>query len=236
MARNRRKTGRGGGRAPEAEQEPARLTVALAGRQEVRVAVHRATADPPASVNVLLGRAQMVVTDPTAAEFVAARWSGMAGLAGHLPAEWERTTPAASAGTSGDAITFRITDQVPVAGRVVRPRGHTCWLQIRVGPVQFSVRDTTAFRTTAVGLRNAAEVARAVLPEAAQPTRQTRAAAVPQAATRASSAALSTSGTAARTPAPAPSAGSAIAARVVAARRPERGVGPGAAADAGRAR
>jgi hypothetical protein len=165
MARNRRRTGRGVGRPlSTAAEEPIRLTVVLAGRQEAAVAAFRGDGDAAGSVNVRLGRARLVFTDPAAAEFVAARWAGMTGLAGKLPAEFERSTPAAPVQTSGEAIPFRVPPTVGAVGRVVRPRGHTCWLQVQIGPVQFSVRDTTAFHTAAAGLRRAAQVAAMTLP------------------------------------------------------------------------
>lgn len=117
MARNGRRTGRADGQLPETEQGPARLTVVLTGRQEVRLALHRATPDTPASASVRVGRAQLAFTDPAAVGLVADRWSGMAGLATQLPTEWERTTPGASPRASDDAVAYRITDQTAVAGK-----------------------------------------------------------------------------------------------------------------------
>lgn len=176
MARNRPRPRRAGdrrtgdpqqqepsGQGPLQEQEPARLTVPLAGRQDVEVRLCRASEESPAAVQVRLGRAQLVFTERAAIGSVAARWAEMVGLAGRLPAEFERSTPvAATAGSrlgTGDPVAVRVGEQVLVTGRVVRPRGHTNWLQLQVGPVQFSVRDTTAFHTVAAGLRGAAKLA-----------------------------------------------------------------------------
>jgi hypothetical protein len=179
MARNRPKPRHRSGPPPAAEQQQkARITVSLAGRQNIAMAVHDAAGGGPVSVNVMVGRAELVFRDSAAAAFVAGRWAEMAGLAAKLPAEWERTTPVApgrtpetggerAGGAVGEAVAFRVADQVKVTGRVVKPRGHTSWLQLQIGPVQFSVRDITAFRTTGAGLLRGAKLASVFLPETA---------------------------------------------------------------------
>lgn len=159
---------------PLQDHEPVRLGVVMAGRQNVETTLVRASGESPVAVAVAVGRVRLVFTERAAIEMVAARWAEMAGLAGHLPAEFERSTPAAavvptavssavssveSTSTAGQAVVVRIGEKALVTGRVVRPQGYTNWLQLQVGPVQFSIRDTSAFHTAAAGLRSAAKLA-----------------------------------------------------------------------------
>jgi hypothetical protein len=97
-----------------------------------------------------------------------------------LPGEAERRTPRASARTASEpAILVEATGPAPVSGQLIRPPGHTIWLQLQVGGVLFSVRDTAAFATTSAGLREVADLVRIALPtgEAAASPRTAAAAA-----------------------------------------------------------
>jgi hypothetical protein len=143
-----------------------RVTVPLAGPQDIAIAAHQPRTDADdGSVSMRVGRVLMVFYDRPAVDAMVGAWGDHTRHAEMLPGESERSTPRASAHTASEpAILVEATGPALVSGQLIRPPGHTIWLQLQVGGVLFSVRDTAAFGTTAAALREVVDLARIVLP------------------------------------------------------------------------
>jgi hypothetical protein len=156
-----------------------RVTVPLAGPQEPLVAGSRPGPEAEhGEVGLLLGRVMLVFYDRPAVDTLVKAWSDQAAKAERLPSDAERSTPRASARTGGDPpILVDARGSAPVSAQLVRPYGHTPWLQLQYGGVLFSVRDTAAFETTNAAIRKVAEIAREVMVSAEPPAAPSRTAA-----------------------------------------------------------
>lgn len=166
MRRDGRNGARVGARRRRDGGQQIRVTVPLAGPQDIPVAAHQPRTDAGGgSVSMRVGRVLMVFYDRPAVDAMIRAWGDHTRHAQLLPGESERSTPRASAHTASEpAILVEATGPAPVSGQLIRPPGHTIWLQLQVGGVLFSVRDTAAFGTTTAALGEVADLARIVLP------------------------------------------------------------------------
>lgn len=170
--------GRRRGGRPGIGQESAgqriRVTVPLAGPQDIAVAAHEPRGErTEGSVTMRVGRVLLEFHDQAAAETVITAWADHVNHAEKLPLGSERSTPSASSYTGSDpAILIEATGSSPVSGKLVHPPGHTSWLQLQIGSMLISVRDQEAFASTMGGLYELGRLARATLPLTATPTRQ----------------------------------------------------------------
>jgi hypothetical protein len=209
MQRDGRTGASGGGRRRRGGGQQIRVTVPLAGPQDVAIAAHQPRSEVGEStVSMRVGRVLMVFYDQPAIDAMLKAWGDHGRHAHLLPAESERSTPRASARTASEpAILVEASGPAPVSGQLIRPPGHTLWLQLQVGGVLFSVRDTAAFATTTAGLREVAALARTTLAPvepAPAPSRAVANAAAALSAPRPRAAAQAREGTGAAAPVPGP--------------------------------
>jgi hypothetical protein len=164
MQRDGRTGAADGGRRGRDEGQQIRVTVPLAGPQHITVTAHPRSEPGHGSVSMLLGRLLIIFHDRPAVDAMVKAWGDQARKAELLPNDAERSTPRASFRTASElAILVDATGPAPVSGKLIRPPGHTTWLQLQFGGVLFSVRDIEAFGTTTAALRKVAELAQTSL-------------------------------------------------------------------------